>query len=115
MTDTKMLLKSAYKAWSSASDFRARRLRYKKYTYGKQWCDTVFHQGHYVEEWQLIEANGKKPLTNNLIRQIVKTVIGRFRAMAEENGLYDGGDAFIADNALPELDSRLLEEFLISG
>ena len=115
MTDTKMLLKSACKAWSAAADFRARRLRYKKYTYGKQWCDAVPYQGHYVEEWQLIEANGKKPLTNNLIRQIVKTVIGRFRAIAEENGLYEGGDAFIADNALPELDSRLLEEFLISG
>lgn len=115
MTDTKMLLKSACKAWSAAADFRARRLRYKKYTYGKQWSDAVPYQGHYVEEWQLIEANGKKPLTNNLIRQIVKTVIGRFRAMAEENGLYEGGDVFIADNALPELDSRLLEEFLISG
>lgn len=115
MTDTKMLLKSACKAWSAAADFRARRLRYKKYTYGKQWCDAVPYQGHYVEEWQLIEANGKKPLTNNLIRQIVKTVIGRFRAIAEENGLYEGGDAFITDNALPELDSRLLEEFLISG
>lgn len=110
-----MLLKSACKAWSAAADFRARRLRYKKYTYGKQWCDAVPYQGHYVEEWQLIEANGKKPLTNNLIRQIVKTVIGRFRAIAEENGLYEGGDAFITDNALPELDSRLLEEFLISG
>lgn len=115
MTDTKMLLKSACKAWSAAADFRARRLRYKKYTYGKQWSDAVPYQGHYVEEWQLIEANGKKPLTNNLIRQIVKTVIGRFRAIAEENGLYEGGDAFITDNALPELDSRLLEEFLISG
>lgn len=110
-----MLLKSACKAWSAAADFRARRLRYKKYTYGKQWSDAVPYQGHYVEEWQLIEANGKKPLTNNLIRQIVKTVIGRFRAIAEENGLYEGGDAFITDNALPELDSRLLEEFLISG
>lgn len=110
-----MLLKSACKAWSAAADFRARRLRYKKYTYGKQWCDAVPYQGHYVEEWQLIEANGKKPLTNNLIRQIVKTVIGRFRAIAEENGLYEGGDAFITENALPELDSRLLEEFLISG
>lgn len=115
MTDTKMLLKSACKAWSAAADFRARRLRYKKYTYGKQWSDAVPYQGHYVEEWQLIEANGKKPLTNNLIRQIVKTVIGRFRAIAEENGLYEGGDAFITENALPELDSRLLEEFLISG
>lgn len=115
MTDTKQLLKSAYNAWSAAADFRARRQRYKKYTYGQQWCDTVLHQGHYVEEWKLIEANGKKPLTNNLIRQIVKTVVGRFRSMADDAGLYGGGDAFITDNALPELDSRLLEEFLISG
>lgn len=97
---------------------RQRRQRYKNYTYGDQWCDIVTDaDGRYVREESVIEQSGAKPLKNNLIRQLVKTIVGRYRTQAAEAGLYRGDE--IADmarrNALAELDSRLLEEFLISG
>ncbi|MCH5221181.1 MAG: hypothetical protein J1F05_02480 [Muribaculaceae bacterium] len=112
------ILESAYKAWSSGATLRQRRQRYKSYTYGDQWCDYVRDRnGHLVREERLLEECGAKPLTNNLIRQLVKSVVGRFRAQASERGDYSGPD--IAElskrNSLSELDSRLLEEFLISG
>ncbi len=111
------ILVRAYNAWSSAADFRSRRERYKRFTYGDQWCDAV-PDGHgaLITERESIERSGKRPYTNNLIRRLVKSVVGRYRTDAAEKGLY-GGD--IADaaarNALAELDARLLEEFLISG
>ena len=114
----KTILDSAFKAWSAAASLRQRRLRYKNYTYGNQWCDIVKNRaGRYVTERQLLEDTGAKPLTNNLIRQLVKTIVGRYRTQAAEAGLYHG--EHIAElarrNSLAELDSRMLEEFLISG
>lgn len=112
------ILEGAYRAWSSAATLRLRRERYKNYTYGKQWCDTVRDMsGRYVPEQEVLEASGVKPLSNNLIRQLVKTVVGRYRTKAAEEGQYESGDVseLARRNCLSELDSRLLEEFLISG
>lgn len=113
----KTVLDSAYAAWSGASLLRSRRERYKNYTYGDQWCDVVTdRKGRHVREDRLLYESGAKPLTNNLIRQLVKTVVGRYRAQTTENGFYTGNISDIARrNSLAELDSRMLEEFLISG
>ncbi len=114
----KRILEAAYKAWSAASALRSRRERYKNYTYGAQWCDLVTDSnGRTVTEETLLLETGAKPLSNNLIRQLVKTVVGRYRTQAAEAGVYKSDDiAEIARrNALAELDSRMLEEFLISG
>lgn len=100
-------------AWLAAAARRAERARCKRFTYGRQWSDPG--PGGYTEA-ELAEKNGRRPLTNNLIRQLVKTVIGRFRALAEERKTYDdepGSDRL--RNQLAELDCRMLEEFLISG
>lgn len=100
-------------AWLAAAAQRAQRARCKRFTYGRQWSDPG--PGGYTEA-ELAEKNGRRPLTNNLIRQLVKTVIGRFRALAEERKTYDdepGSDRL--RNQLAELDCRMLEEFLISG
>jgi len=56
--------------------------------------------------------NGTEPVTNNLIRPLLKTIVGRFRA--------DNAKAYARKypddiNLLPELDARALEEYLISG
>ena len=114
----KTVLESAYRAWSAASAFRVRRERYKNYTYGDQWCDMVTdRKGRRMREDRLLFESGGRPLTNNLIRQLVKTVVGRYRTQMAESGFYtSGGIADIARrNSLAELDSRMLEEFLISG
>lgn len=111
-------MQEAYRAWSSAAALRARRDRYKRYTYGDQWSDTVSDQnGRLWREEDLIVASGRKPLKSNLIRQLVKTVVGRFRTICAEQGIYetDAIADIAARNSLAELDSRALEEFLISG
>lgn len=113
-TEQKDLVKSAYQAWSAGGDIRSRRERYKRYTYGDQWCDMVSDShGRVMREDELIALSGKRPLINNLIRQLVKAVVGRYRSRAAEEGYYT--DALARSNGLAELDSRLLEEFLISG
>lgn len=112
------ILERAYQVWSAGSTLRSRRRRYKNYTYGDQWCDTVRDRhGRLVREDVCITESGSKPLTNNLIRQLVKTVVGRYRTQCSEAGVYQAKElAEIARrNSLAELDSRLLEEFLISG
>ncbi len=110
----KEILKQAYRAWSSAGELRSRRNRYKRYTYGDQWSDMVTDgRGRVVAEGELLAASGKHPMINNLIRQLVKTVVGRYRSIVSEEGRYT--DPISVRNSLGELDSRLLEEFLISG
>ncbi len=75
-------LNLAFEAWASASQLRARRERYKNYTYGKQWNDAVkLSDGRIVDEYTQAEQSGRRPLTNNLIRQLVKCVVGRFRSI----------------------------------
>lgn len=112
-------LAAAYDAWLAASDLRSRRERYKRYTYGDQWSDIVEDRnGFAVKESELLKQRGCKPLTNNMIRQLVKTVIGKYRATAADSATYRAdspGLEYIAENSLLELDCRMLEEFLISG
>lgn len=111
------VFRRAYAAWNACSDVRQRRERCKRFTYGDQWGDIVVNnRGEYVVEGQYIEQSGKRPYTNNLIRQLVKSVVGRYRTLARQEGYYSGSVGALARrNALPELDARALEEFLISG
>lgn len=110
------LLRKAYEAWSSAADFRRRRERYKRYTYGRQWDDPVsLPDGSVVSELDLAMRSGKQPLTNNLIRRLVKSVVGKFRSDLRSNDISPEIAKIHRINSLDELDCRLLEEFLISG
>lgn len=115
---SKEIICQVYDTWNSAADMRRRRLRCKRYTYGDQWSDLVRDsKGRLRRESEIVAESGKLPLINNLIRQLVKTVVGRYRTMAAEENIYAQShiEGFATDNALSELDSRLLEEFLISG
>lgn len=110
----------ALEAWQAAAELRRRRERYKRYTYGRQWQDTIeYENGRCISEFNHARLNGQHPLTNNLIRQLVKCVIGNFRSRiasgddpAASNRLPDND---LRRNALLEMDCRMLEEFLISG
>lgn len=115
--DNKRLLSAAHDAWSAAAGLRRRRERFKRFTYGDQWGDPAEPGRAYsASEGDMMLANGRQPLTNNLIRRLVKTIVGRYRTVCSENGRYDIRPGSLAAlNDLPELDSRLLEEFLISG
>lgn len=112
--NTNPLLKRACEAWAAAEDFRGRRERNKRFAYGDQWGDVAGTLGGPAcTDGERMARQGRSPLTNNLIRQLVKTIVGRYRTMASDGGLYT--DALSRRNALGELDSRMLEEFLISG
>ncbi len=118
MTDTieKYVLAAARDAYAAQCDLRRRRMRYKRFTYGDQWGDMVRDsRGAMVREGDLMAAGGRQPLTNNLIRRLVKTIVGRWRTMAAESRRYEDPALGARLNSLAELDARMLEEFLISG
>lgn len=110
-------LGAAYRAWTAAARFRDSRDRSKRFTYGDQWSEIVSdHVGGHAREGDLLLSRGHRLLTNNLIRQLVKAIVGRYRDRCAEEGRYDtapGSDA--ARNRLADLDARMLEEFVISG
>ena len=116
------ILGAACEAWMRLGAQRARRARYVRYTYGDQWSDAVTDgDGMAVTEREQLTIGGREPLSNNLIRRMVKAVVGRYRITAEE-GRTESTEAEKSAmerlremNQLDELDARTLEEFLISG
>lgn len=109
------LITVAHEAWSRDAAARAERTRFKRYTYGDQWSDPAgVHGSGPVTEGDLIQHVGRQPPVNNLIRRLVKTIIGRYRGLSAQNNRY-GDTPLNRLNNLAELDARLLEEFLISG
>lgn len=113
MKDTLMI---AHEAWATAARFRACRQRYKRFTYGDQWSDMVTDGDSTMTAAQRAMAHGRRPMTNNLLRRLVKSVIGRYRYNRQENQIKDDALSRLYElNNLDELDCRALEEFLISG
>lgn len=103
------VFEAAYAAWAGWENFRRKRRRNKDFTYGSQWGDMVTGaDGRQCSEYRRLQESGHKPLTNNIIRRLVRSVVGRFRnsIAASNTGTSD---------LIDELDSRALEEFLISG
>ena len=112
------VLHAAYRAWMNAAGLRQARLRNKRFTYGDQWGDLVRdHEGRMMTEGELLASQGCESITNNMIRQLVKTIVGRFRSQYIKAEGDDNATLAQAKrrNELDELDSRALEEFLISG
>lgn len=113
-----MLITQAKECWDQLATFRKKRSRCRDYTYGRQWNDIIEVDGRKLTEYEYILSEGNVPLKNNLIRRIVRNVLGVFRGkltdiMAEE---YSGEISEIArENYLQELFCRSMEEFLISG
>ncbi|MCM1255176.1 MAG: hypothetical protein NC221_03545 [Duncaniella sp.] len=109
---------AALEAWKALASFRSTRNRLKNYTYGRQWDDiTQTPDGNITTEGDGLRLYGRRPQTNNLIRPLVKSVVGRFRYNISQEGDIDNDylRGVYEQNQLDELDSRALEEFLISG
>lgn len=116
--ENKQIVKLCRELWRGMDGFRRNRERFKRYTYGDQWSDMVKgSDGRYRLERDFIIESGGRPYTNNLIRQLVKSIVGRYRMQIadsrEERG--EKPSELALRNSLDELDARLLEEFLISG
>lgn len=123
------LLMTARAHWNAMASFRAERERCKRYAYGRQWEDTIFADGRWMKESEYIRSQGNIPLKNNLIRRIVRNVVGVFRNQytpPSATGLdlepsprtdlmLKALDRASRANCLEELYARTMEEFLISG
>ena len=110
------ILRAAYRAWANGSELRASRTRYKNFTYGRQWNDyTTDIDGNPITEYRKLKESGKDPITNNMMRQMVKNIVGHFRNNLKSAAASPVPADTISHNCLDELDSRNLEEFLISG
>ena len=112
------ILHAAYRTWMNGASLRASRSRNKDFTYGRQWNDlTTDIDGNTITEYRKLKESGKEPITNNMMRQMVKSVVGRFRSNLKENSekMDDKLKSIGTANSLDELDARNLEEFLISG
>ena len=124
------LLEAAAGHWNAMAEFRSERERCKRYCYGRQWDDMIEVDGHRMKEEDYIRSQGNVPLKNNLIRRLVRSVLGVFRnqyaypdaARLELSAESDADRALYSRlllnasrNRLDELHARTMEEFLISG
>ena len=124
------ILLEAQQCWNSLDDFRKKRERCKRYAYGDQWGDKIQNaKGETITEEQYIKDQGNVPLKNNLIRRLIKTVIGQYRnnqtepvCIARDRDEQSLGEMMSTAvqyncqlNHISELDGRSMEEFLLSG
>ena len=123
------VLEDAQRAWFNMWNFRKERERNKRYTYGKQWDDVVVVDGIKMTEEEYIKRQGSIPLKNNLIRRLVRNVLGTYRSQAKEPTCVarDRDEQIEAEtmstvlqcnmqlNQRSEIDARGFEEFMISG
>lgn len=121
---------SAIKAWQSLNSFRAERSRCKRYVYGDQWEDPIDVGGKMMTERDFILQQGQIPLKNNILRRILRNVVGLYRSqykvpsLSKRDSIPDGCTVnqvnrkrriWFRKNSMEELAPRLLEEFLYSG
>jgi len=136
--ENQQLLDVCRQYWESLQDFRDRRKRNRKYYRGEQWKDKISNPDYdandsnseeYITEEQYIINQGKVPLKQNIIRQLVRNFIGQYRQNPSKSMVVarDRNETWIVDmlnnalgyahdlNRTKRLDARLLEEFSMSG
>lgn len=123
------VLMEAQHYWNQMEDFRKDRERNKRYTYGFQWDDKICVDGKTMTEEEYIKSQGNVPLKNNLIRRLVKSVLGVYRSQSKEPTCTarDRDEQKLGEtmstilqcnmqlNRMTEVYARTMEEFLISG
>lgn len=87
-TYVREVLLRAQRCWDSMYTFRKNRLRAKNYCYGKQWEDEIEIDGTLMTEKEYIRSQKSVPMTNNLIRRLVKNVLGAYRNQNKEPGVF---------------------------
>lgn len=123
------ILMEAQYYWSQMDDFRKDRERNKRYTYGFQWDDMICVDGKSMSEEEYIKSQGNVPLKNNLIRRLVRSVLGVYRSQSKEPTCTarDRDEQKLGEtmstilqcnmqlNRMNDVYARTMEEFLISG
>lgn len=123
------VLCQAQRYYMNMDEFRRERERNKRYTYGKQWEDVICVDGRRITEAEYIKKQGNVPLKNNLIRRLVRGVLGVYRSQSKEPTCTarDRDEQRVSEtmstilqcnrqlNRMNEVGARSIEEFLISG
>ena len=123
------VLMQAQAFYDNMSSFRRDRERNKRFCYGDQWQDVVPVDGMLMTEEEYLKKQGSVPLKNNLIRRLVKAVLGVYRGQMKEPTCVarDREEQKMGEtmstllqynwqlNRMTEIQTRSLEEFLISG
>ncbi len=123
------ILMEAQNYYNAMYRFRKDRERNKRYNYGDQWGDIVCVNGKKMTEEAYIMSQGNIPLKTNLIRRLVRNVIGVYRSQSIEPTCTarDRDEQRQAEtmstvlqynmqlNRMTELYARSMEEYLISG
>lgn len=123
------ILMEAQHYWNQMEQFRKDRQRNKRYTYGSQWDDMICVDGKSMTEEEYIKQQGNVPLKNNLIRRLVRNVLGVYRSQSKEPTCTarDRDEQKLGEtmstilqcnmqlNRMNEVFARTMEEFLISG
>lgn len=131
MDENRKLLDECYQYWQALQDFRDRRKKNRLYYRGDQWHELIDDPdtGETITEEEYIKNQGKIPFKQNMIRQVIKNVLGQYRmnpmkSMVIARLFGKGSESDMLTNALrsaqdlnkaPELDVRNFEEYLISG
>lgn len=115
--------------WDAMSKFRKDRKRNKDYNYGNQWGDKVVVDGKTMTEEEYIIQQGGTPLKSNLIRRLVRNVLGVYRSQTKEPMCVarDRDEQTLGEtmstilqynwqlNDMSEINARSYEDFLIGG
>lgn len=117
--------------YNALRDFRDERKRARDFYTGEQWNDLVEDPdtGEFITEATHIANQGKIPLKQNQVRQVIKNLLGQFRdsdntstVVSRNRENAKGGEMLtnalhynLQANQVKELDVRAFEEFLISG
>nr|WP_314692420.1 hypothetical protein [uncultured Prevotella sp.] len=123
------VLMEAQHYWNEMEQFRKDRQRNKRYTYGDQWDDKICVDDKTMTEEEYIKQQGNVPLKNNLIRRLVRNVLGVYRSQSKEPICVarDRDEQKLGEtmstilqcnmqlNRMSEVYARTMEEFLISG
>lgn len=123
------ILLEAQSYYQAMYKFRRDRERNKRYVYGDQWSDIVCINGKKMREEEYIMQQGNIPLKNNLMRRLVRNVIGVYRKQSTEPTCVarDRKEQKLGEtmstvlqynmqlNRMNEMYGRTMEEFLISG
>lgn len=128
------ILETVDTTWSAGAPFRRQTERSSRYYKGDQWKDKVVirHRDGTKEvltEEEYIERQGKPALKQNLIRPLVRNIIGQLRLSPYKSTIFarDANGQKAADmmtaalegvhamNNKNERDARLFETYLVSG
>ncbi len=130
VAENQKILDMCSQYYTGLMDFRDRRRKSRKYHRGDQWHEKVVNDdGETVTEETYITDRGKIPFKQNVIRQLIRSLLGQYRTNKSKTMVIarkqDGAKrSEMLTNALQtaqkinatrELDARNMEECLISG